>query len=81
MRELALARSERALGCTQASEILATPGVELVGALPDGFGLATLYCAALRSGTPQPGLATRLLQRLTGEESRGLRQQCGFLAI
>jgi hypothetical protein len=40
-----------------------------------------VYCAALRSGTPQPGLATRLLQRLTGEESRGLRQQCGFLAI
>src|SRR4051812_4609419 len=39
--------SGNAIGCTQATEILATPGVRLVQPLPKGFDLETVYTAAV----------------------------------
>ncbi len=46
----ALARAGRGeVGCTQVTEILYTPGVVLVGALPPGFDLATVYSVAVGS--------------------------------
>ena len=47
MRALAASRSARPIGCTQATEILSTPGVTVAGALPAGFELATTYTAAV----------------------------------
>jgi molybdate transport system substrate-binding protein len=44
MRAMARA-SGRPIGCTQATEILATPGVRLVAPLPQGFALETTYTA------------------------------------
>ncbi|MEI8145912.1 MAG: substrate-binding domain-containing protein, partial [Alphaproteobacteria bacterium] len=35
------------IGCTQATEIISTPGVTLVAPLPDGFDLVTTYTAAV----------------------------------
>ncbi|MFM7531665.1 MAG: substrate-binding domain-containing protein, partial [Rubrivivax sp.] len=43
MRELAAAGSAAPIGCTQITEILYTPGVELVAPLPLRFELATVY--------------------------------------
>src|SRR5262245_11148884 len=43
MRALAESRDARPIGCTQVTEILATPGVTPVGALPKELELATVY--------------------------------------
>ena len=47
MRELAAAKGARPIGCTQVTEILNTPGVTLVGPLPEGCALATIYTGAV----------------------------------
>ena len=67
----------RAVGITQVSEILYTPGARLLGVLPAPHGLATLYSAALPSGG---GAAAPLLQRLSAPERARWRQQAGFEA-
>ena len=46
MRALAASTAARPIGCTQVTEIVATPGVTLVAPLPDPLGLATVYTAA-----------------------------------
>jgi molybdate transport system substrate-binding protein len=66
------------LGCTQVTEIRATPGVALVGALPAEFDLATLYAAAVCSSTRDPELAQRFGRALAGPETRQLRREAGF---
>jgi molybdate transport system substrate-binding protein len=78
MRELAKASSARPIGCTQHTEILYTPGVRLVGPLPDAFELATPYVAAVSARAPDPDLARRFVERLAGNDSRALRAAGGF---
>ena len=78
MRELAADASPGAIGCTQITEILYTPGIALVGALPAGFELATVYSAAIAARAAQPALAQRFIELLAGPDSRALRAQGGF---
>ena len=77
MRELALARG-RAIGCTQVTEIVATPGVTLVATLPRQFELVTMYSAAVSAATGNPSIAQQLVERLTGSSARTLRAAGGF---
>ena len=78
MREMALAGSKQAIGCTQVSEILYTPGVRLAGALPTEFELATLYSAAVSTHATDPALAAQVIALLAGEASASLRRDGGF---
>jgi molybdate transport system substrate-binding protein len=78
MRELSLARGAGMIGCTQVSEIMYTEGVELVGALPPQFELATAYTAAVAAGTAQAELAARFINLLTGPDTQGMRAAGGF---
>ncbi|HEY4069361.1 MAG TPA: substrate-binding domain-containing protein [Burkholderiaceae bacterium] len=78
MRELAADTRPGAIGCTQITEILYTPGIVLVGPLPPEFELATVYTAAVAAAAEQPVLAQRLIELLTGPASRELRVQGGF---
>jgi molybdate transport system substrate-binding protein len=78
MRELGADKSGRAIGCTQITEIRYTPGIELVGALPKAFELATVYTAAAASRAAQPVLAQRFVELLAGPASLALRRQGGF---
>ncbi|WP_088279831.1 substrate-binding domain-containing protein [Ideonella sp. A 288] len=78
MRELASSSGPQQLGCTQISEILYTPGVQLAGPLPDPFELATLYTAAVSGHAAQPALAERFVARLAGPATRALRERGGF---
>ncbi len=78
MRELALDDAPGAIGCTQITEIMYTPGIELVGPLPDAFELATVYTAALGAHPAQPALAQALIDLLAGEATRTLRAEGGF---
>jgi molybdate transport system substrate-binding protein len=77
MREMARAQG-KVIGCTQATEILATSGLRLVGPLPGEFALSTPYSVGVCAAAAQPGVAHRFLALLAGEESRALRIEKGF---
>jgi molybdate transport system substrate-binding protein len=78
MRELAQTEQAGLLGCTQVTEIRYTRGVDLVGPLPPGFELATVYSAAVCSNARQPELAQKLVALLTGPDAEPLRRAGGF---
>ena len=69
-----------ALGCTQVSEILYTEGVMLVGPLSGEFELATLYSAAVCTGSPRTAAARAFVRHLTGEFAQRMRAKAGFEA-
>ncbi len=78
MRELAATSSDRPIGCTQLTEILATPGLVAVGPLPEGYGLTTVYTAAIGSHAAPPAVAERFVSILTGPETGPIRHRLGF---
>jgi molybdate transport system substrate-binding protein len=78
MQALAKSRGSGLIGCTQVTEINATPGVTLVGTLPAPFELATPYAVAVCSSAGQPELAQRFVQMLAGPDALELRSQAGF---
>ena len=78
MRELASSDAKKPIGCTQATEIIATKGIVLSGALPPGCELSTMYTAGLTTRAKNPGEARALIELLTGADQRGLRERVGF---
>ncbi len=78
MREMAAAKLPGALGCTQLSEILFTPGVHAVGRLPKQFELGTVYSAAVSSRASEPALARAVIEMLGADRWASVRQDCGF---
>jgi molybdate transport system substrate-binding protein len=79
MRELAASAAKRPIGCTQATEIIATKGVELSGSLPSGCELITTYAAAVTTGAAHPRQAETLIELLTGPSAAQTRHSAGFL--
>jgi molybdate transport system substrate-binding protein len=78
MRELAATTKPGLVGCTQITEIRYTPGVILVGALPPGFELSTVYSAAIGGAARERDLAREFVRRLSAPATRALRQSAGF---
>ena len=78
MAAMAAAGDPAAVGCTQASEILYTPGVVLVGPLPEPFALATDYSAAVAAASDRASAAREFCATLAGSPSRDLRRRSGF---
>jgi molybdate transport system substrate-binding protein len=64
MRALAASTARRPIGCTQETEIRATPGIVLAGLLPPGCDLTTVYTAAVTSTAQAPADAARFIARL-----------------
>ena len=81
MRALADEGVAGALGCTQASEIIATPGAEYAGALQGEFELATVYSACLGPGSSNRAAAQRLIELMTGAGQAALRERCGIESV
>jgi molybdate transport system substrate-binding protein len=81
MRHLAESGAAVAIGCTQSTEILNTPGVTLCDALPKGYELATVYTAGVSSRSSQSIQAKHLIELLTAADTAALREKAGFLAI
>jgi molybdate transport system substrate-binding protein len=79
MAALATQTAQRAIGCTQITEILYTSGVVLVAPLPAPFELATIYAVAVASSTASPHAAHAFAAHLTGGQTRALRRNGGFL--
>jgi molybdate transport system substrate-binding protein len=61
------------------TEILGTSGVTLVGPLPDGYELATVYAAAVAARAAAPDAARALIGLLTAPDSAEHRKQAGFV--
>ncbi len=80
MRAMADANDIHAVGVTQCSEILYTDGVQLMGALPGEFGLATVYSAAISAKATTGGRrdAICLLAALASADNAATRIGAGF---
>lgn len=78
MREMAAAAGEGLVGCTQVTEILYTPGVQLAGVLPSAFELATVYTAAVCTRAAHPAAAQALVQVLCSDVAAPERAAGGF---
>jgi molybdate transport system substrate-binding protein len=79
MRALAAATTARPIGCTQVTEILATPGVRLVAPLPAGYGLATVYTAGVCTKAALPEQARAFAILLASDRAREMRERAGFV--
>jgi molybdate transport system substrate-binding protein len=80
MRHLAESDCSRAIGCTQSTEIISTPGVRLSGSLPRGCELATMYTAAVTTRAAHAMQAQTLIDLLIHADQRKLRERAGFLS-
>ena len=69
-----------AIGCTQITEILATPGTTLAGPLPHELELATVYTAAIGARAAAPDQARRLAALLAGPGAAAARARAGMAA-
>jgi molybdate transport system substrate-binding protein len=81
MRHMADSDARKPIGCTQATEIIATKGIKLSGALPKGCDLATVYTAAVTTKAARAREAEVLIDLLTAADGRVLRERAGFLEI
>ena len=79
MRHMAASDAKHPVGCTQATEIIATKGIRLSGALPKGCDLATMYTAAVTKGAAHAREAQILIDLLTGRDQAPLRERAGFI--
>ncbi len=78
MRALADEALPGAIGSTQVTEIVYTPGVDLIGLLPPPFELSTVYTAAISAGAQNPQAAQALIDLLTAPGQQEARRQAGF---
>jgi molybdate transport system substrate-binding protein len=78
MREMAASTESGLIGCTQVTEIIFAPGVDLVARLPQEFELVTVYTAAICSQSDQPQAAQMLIDLMTDPQSAQLRLDGGF---
>ena len=74
----AIAGGSGLIGCTQITEIVHTPGVDLVAPLPKEFELATTYTAAVCKNSTQPESAAALIALMASADTAALRLSCGF---
>jgi molybdate transport system substrate-binding protein len=80
MKAMAEAEANGLIGCTQITEIVYTPGVDLVAPLPPEFELATTYTAAICASSTQPESAATLIELMASADTAALRLTCGFEA-
>jgi molybdate transport system substrate-binding protein len=78
MKEMAAASGPGLIGCTQVTEILYTPGVQLVSVLPKEFELATVYTAAVAAKAEQPQAARMMIDLLAAPAAADVRRAGGF---
>jgi molybdate transport system substrate-binding protein len=73
-----VARGEVALGFQQLSELLAVPGIELLGPLPAAVRIVTVFSAGVCAGSKQPGAARRLLEFVRSPATDEIKRRHGM---
>jgi molybdate transport system substrate-binding protein len=79
MEQLSLDPNTEVIGGTQTTEINISPGVQLIGLLPQEIGLNTDYTLGICTNSKNPALAKKLAQVLVGEESIQIRKSIGYI--
>ena len=79
MKHLAASGAKRPVGCTQATEIISTPGVTLSGSLPSGCELSTMYTAGVTIRAAHTAQALELIELLISADHAELRRRAGFV--
>ena len=75
MAALAASGAAGAFGCTQATEILATDGLDVIGELPGPLALTSTYTAAVALSSPHAAEAADFIATLA---SASIREDLGF---
>lgn len=79
MKHMAASDARRPIGCTQATEIISTPGVVLSGSLPPGCELATMYTAGVTAQAAHAMHAKVMIELLVGADQSEARRRAGFV--
>jgi molybdate transport system substrate-binding protein len=74
----AVARGEVAIGFNQISEIIAAPGVDLVGPLPAAIQQYTMFAAGIVASSSHKEAAEALLQYIASPAARAVMKTKGF---
>lgn len=80
MKDLAASTRPHPIGATQTTEIVSTPGLRLVGTLPKGFELSSTYAAAIPAKAANAAAAKMLIELLSADAQKTLRESKGFAA-
>lgn len=80
MKDLAASKAPHPIGATQITEILSTPGLRLIGPLPKGFELSSMYAAAIPAKAANADAAKKLVELLSADAQKTLRESKGFAA-
>ncbi len=79
MANLAQSDGQLEMGITQVTEILANPGVTLVGPLPDAVQNMAVYSAGLAVRAAHPERSREFIRRLTGFNAQPVLSAAGFV--
>jgi molybdate transport system substrate-binding protein len=74
----AIARGDVEIGFNQISEIIAAPGVDLVGPLPAAIQNYTLFSAGIIASSSDKQAARALIQYISSPGARGMMRARGF---
>ena len=80
MKAMAQCNEPSLIGCTQATEIIFSQGIDLIAPLPKEFELATVYTAAVCQKSVHPRGAGYLIAMMVSAENASLRLASGFEA-
>lgn len=72
------ARGEAEIAVQQVSELMAVPGVEIVGRLPPELGGSAIFAAGVFAQAAQPELGAALIAALAAPEREPLYRDCGL---
>ncbi len=73
-----VARGEVEIGFQQLSELLPTEGIDIVGALPAGIQLVTVFSAGVHVGAKEPEAAKALIRFLTSPSAAPIIRRKGM---
>jgi molybdate transport system substrate-binding protein len=76
-----VARGEVELGFQQVSELLAVPGVDLIGELPADVQLHSRFAAGIGAGTQQPDAARALIDALRTPHAQSVMRAAGLTPV
>jgi molybdate transport system substrate-binding protein len=76
-----LAQGEAELGFQQLSELIALPGITLIGPLPPEIQLVTTFSAGIARTAEQVEIATRFLTFVKSEAAAPAKQKAGMNAV
>jgi molybdate transport system substrate-binding protein len=73
-----VARGEVALGFQQLSELMALPGIDLLGGLPPEVQIVTTFSAGIAAKKRQVGAVRRLLEFMNAREADAVKRRHGM---